>query len=815
MDSNSGGNITASVSESQASPQLQIDIPSLSQMVLRLGADGLKRIQMSGVDLHTIGCLVALGEVTPASATFRKKLLACRRDQRSRRWFLNAVLEYGSGTNTVVDQLLTTRAGENVLALLVAVTSVLDDMTIDVVMGIFELLHVPYRSIPGISQIENVRSSCLPLARATDFKDRVARTHEMILRDAFVSKRPFDHRDALPDSATMAKLIVELKTRCLEPTQFERCRIVYYGLTGAAWCVEYSKDVLGLDVCLIQEDGTVCPVSGTFETASVIVLPAQEPGVELTQRVAHVIDICISSDGIEIQKEINWLVSCEGSGVDFFQLCCGWDLMDRKEIGNLIYSISKEYVEYRIYLGHTENSEQTIPYYATFIEDILENLRRILQLLGLPSEPIFQTDWRQRNFDQLEGPAFRLKLELFSKMAFASISSHCGNNCDCALGCLPLRPVELAEDPSFCVRYKLQDAIISTAHRASFLAFTDWAEECRMMAIATERGHEHKFFRAVFSRYSGKMAATMIQGLSGVLGLSNEDFGIELANVLTGSGKALQRLGIPKRKFIGADLDGVLLINYRAVESSLRPGPIFMIRGGQFLLAGERREVVQEVPFHINQVPHENMRAAMFGMAINGDVMTLKPVNGYPHIINSPAVEASVAKGAINLNLTAQLAEHHCIQARVGDILKQLSVLRVTTPCCHPVDTPLSTQVEYLNNTLGLGEPWLRDEEGNFWVTPSSPEPFYIDPARLETKESIYIRNENPTFIYCLATAANPLAQWLAVANSNCVPGRYLCVLQRDCCLACAASQAKSWMASTIAEPLRRICIIPLIESSR
>lgn len=32
------------------------------------------RIQMRGVDIHTIGCLLALGEVTRASTEFRSKL---------------------------------------------------------------------------------------------------------------------------------------------------------------------------------------------------------------------------------------------------------------------------------------------------------------------------------------------------------------------------------------------------------------------------------------------------------------------------------------------------------------------------------------------------------------------------------------------------------------------------------------------------------------------------------------------------------------------------------------------------------------------
>jgi len=207
----SGDPTTAVSTTSRSNIQWQIDIPSLSQVILKIGAEGLKRIQMSGVDVHTIGCLLGLGEIAPASDTFRRKLVRYREKQRSRRWLLNTVVEYGSGTNAVIDQFLNTRAGENILSPLTAVASVLDDGAIEVMNIIFELLQTPSHSIPGISQLQRVRSICIPLARMADFKDRVARTREMILGEAFLNKSAFQYQDALPDSSTMAKLIVDLK----------------------------------------------------------------------------------------------------------------------------------------------------------------------------------------------------------------------------------------------------------------------------------------------------------------------------------------------------------------------------------------------------------------------------------------------------------------------------------------------------------------------------------------------------------------------------------------------------------------------------
>jgi len=39
---------------------------------------------------------------------------------------------------------------------------------------------------------------------------------------------------------------------------------------------------------------------------------------------------------------------------------------------------------------------------------------------------------------------------------------------------------------------------------------------------------------------------------------------------------------------IGWDIDGKLLITHRALNLTLKPGPLLIIRDGQFLLNGER-----------------------------------------------------------------------------------------------------------------------------------------------------------------------------------------------------------------------------------
>ncbi|RSL42635.1 hypothetical protein CEP54_015411 [Fusarium duplospermum] len=497
---------------SQSNVQWQIDIPSLSQMILKIGAEGLKSIQMSGVDVHTIGCLLGLGEITPASDTFRRKLVGYRHKQRSRRWFLNTVVEYGSGTNAVIDQLLNTRAGENILSLITAVTSVLDDGAIEVLNIIFELLRTPSHSIPGISQLQRVRSTCLPLARMTDFKDRVARMHEMILGEAFFNKTIFQYEDALPDSKTMARLIVDLKNLCIERTP--RTKLIYYGITGSSWLIEYSRDVLGLDVCLVHEDGTIHPVKGTFETASVVVLPTKSRAMEILQPLAQPTDIFAFSERKQNPKLS--LGSCH----------------DRQEVGDLTYSISKEYVEYRAYLGNVTASNQGSPYFAMHLDRTLENLRQILNILGLPSRLSFKEDWRQVHFEKEASDgreSWTLKLQLFSRMPVSLAARSCDS---CPSGSPVLHPKELSHIPKFCVRCQLQKVILSVSYRASCLAFTDWAEESRQMCFGAA-SYGRKYFSTVFARtleeHTGSSGAEQQHSIN-VATLNSEILGMELAS---------------------------------------------------------------------------------------------------------------------------------------------------------------------------------------------------------------------------------------------------------------------------------------------
>lgn len=45
----------------------QVDIPSLSQLVVSVGSHGLKQLALSGVDIHSISCMLMIAEYTLTS----------------------------------------------------------------------------------------------------------------------------------------------------------------------------------------------------------------------------------------------------------------------------------------------------------------------------------------------------------------------------------------------------------------------------------------------------------------------------------------------------------------------------------------------------------------------------------------------------------------------------------------------------------------------------------------------------------------------------------------------------------------------------
>jgi hypothetical protein len=156
----------------------QVDTTNLSQLILGAEGQGLKQLALAGVDVHAIGCVLMIGEYTPASTTFRQSLSRCRQAQRAERIWMFKMVGKGSGHSFLTENLLNT---ENMMALMTAIIAVMPEQAyVSVLYSLFEASGAGANDVPGLGQLTNIRNALLPLAREMDFKERVIQYHSFL-----------------------------------------------------------------------------------------------------------------------------------------------------------------------------------------------------------------------------------------------------------------------------------------------------------------------------------------------------------------------------------------------------------------------------------------------------------------------------------------------------------------------------------------------------------------------------------------------------------------------------------------------------------
>ena len=248
----------------------QVDLPGLASLVMNLGAAGLKRFAQAGVDFHTVLCMGEIAEKCPASAEYRRQVALCRQEQRHQsRWLFKAI-ELGAATNFVADELLKTRAGENVVALMSTLLPIMPESLCDrVILKLFEESGASLEKTPGLNQLSSIKQTLAPLVNKIDFKDKVLQYHCFLQRLLQSQQDPLNENlhKSIPNESTTSKLII-LLSRVIQDSKLV---LEYDGFDGSSWLVVYAKYVLGLSVCVMQSDSTSVPISSDFQTARVLV----------------------------------------------------------------------------------------------------------------------------------------------------------------------------------------------------------------------------------------------------------------------------------------------------------------------------------------------------------------------------------------------------------------------------------------------------------------------------------------------------------------------------------------------------------------
>lgn len=344
-------------------PALQVDLTGLAQMMMTMGAGGLKKLASSGIDIHTVGSMYALGQLAPACQDFRNRLHKARKEQRKKQWWIGLV-ELGAGTNYVVDEFLKTRAGENVISLLTPIISVLDDQSSSTLMSsLFDHMKTPLEEIPGTGRLQAMRSVALPIARKLGFAERLAEIHRWLGSNRFRTQTgPVDLplSDAVPATETAVAVITALKTLMVQ-SQEETKRLVFCGVRGAAWVLVYASLILGLGVCVVDKDGVPIPVTQPYSSAAVLIIPSKPNEVKLETLITSLDQLIEEPQSRSNILSMNWLVACDPEGCNIFSLLCGCDFTDHGQIGSLIFTLAMEYIQQYEDKLHRDGVEEGLP----------------------------------------------------------------------------------------------------------------------------------------------------------------------------------------------------------------------------------------------------------------------------------------------------------------------------------------------------------------------------------------------------------------------------------------------------------------------
>jgi hypothetical protein len=385
-------------------PGWQIDIPGLSQLILNAGAYGLKQLALAGVDPHAIGCMLMIAEYTPASPDFRTKLNKTREEQRAEQLWLYKMIEIGTSVNFLADQMLKTRAGENVVALMSAMAPVMNEEScVAVLSSLFEAAKVSLDNTPGLTQLQNIRRNLLPMASKTGMAEKVLHYHYFFSsllkkskpsRDAIPPSYeapavPYEAIPAVKDMARIVKLVHKLIA------SGERQVIIFKGMRGAAWIAAYTSYILGLSTCALDVDEGQVPITSSYDAAQIIFdVSSDDNSGELYLEGG--IENLISLDRRAIDKCSGWVVDC--SVVDFFNThhpdfkktrhemfaristFAAIDLFNR--IADLVTSFELQQTDATRYKSRFGRSVGLEPYTMSVLVHIQARALQILNILG-------------------------------------------------------------------------------------------------------------------------------------------------------------------------------------------------------------------------------------------------------------------------------------------------------------------------------------------------------------------------------------------------------------------------------------------------
>ncbi|KAL8643992.1 MAG: hypothetical protein Q9226_007992 [Calogaya cf. arnoldii] len=348
----------------------QVDLPGLSSLVLNMGAAGLKKFAQAGVDVHTLLCMGEIAETCPACPEYRREINICRQQQRKQSIWLYKIVEIGTASNFIVDELLKKRAGENILALMSTVLPILSEEECDMfILKLFEACKVKADNTPGFGQLQAYRDATLPLARKTIFKDKVFQYQ--ILLGSLLCDDPYDLLSSgTPNIESLVQILLVFGRLVEDP----RYILAFHGWRGASWVIAYARHVLGLPVCILRTPNDPVPINGQYQNSRLLVYMYEEDS-KCELLLTGTVNELIVPNVPKTRVSSRWMVDLDN--VNVRELYLPHRLADNSAIPGILYSLTCTLITKFVGYFNRENYESKCGLgMKTYMDYCLPQIRR-------------------------------------------------------------------------------------------------------------------------------------------------------------------------------------------------------------------------------------------------------------------------------------------------------------------------------------------------------------------------------------------------------------------------------------------------------
>jgi hypothetical protein len=327
--------------------------------------------------------------------------------------------------------------------------------------------------------------------------------------------------------------------------------------------------------------------------------------------------------------------------------------------------------------------------------------------------------------------------------------------------------------------------------------FSDWASSFRKISVSALRGyfpeqHYHSFFDWNFfskpefcekydirhldrpPKFKG-VSCNEPQYLSRIIScICDEEMGND-TSVAHAS------------RFLGINLDGVLLIENASLDTSLQGNPRFIIRDGDFSLNGDRRSIVtSNMDLGHRASP---TRWIEVGMAV-------QPSNMFSNgLLN---ISALLSKDVITLRYTIRKQERLVGLEEDVDIFRILDNLQrlvISRPCPHKWKAPRARSELITDSETGEHSVTQSEEWGDGWDNSKVRSWYWKDDGSIWIMRrrlyEPYRELDGQLVFHLFPVLANPCFQWALASFAGRYPDVTL-VLQGQTCLDCIAQCFKS-----------------------